>query len=242
MNSEILKYTEMQKAQYSKVDPIVAVGNYEWHQEFPYEQNLLYINGDTTKPLVSKFDKALDFGCGTGRMVERMSKLFSVVEGVDISENMLNYAKKHLSNTFYLSSGFDIGEAGNNEYDLIYSTIAIQHIPCRTIRNMIFKAMREALNEDGVVSLQLAYREDCNYKDSHSFYNEDNYDAKGTNSMCDVIINPCSVNDLVIDFNEYFKEVNYHLVRVNDKYNNLNGKRHSQYWASHWLFIYGKSK
>ncbi|MEJ7676224.1 MAG: hypothetical protein WKF59_26850 [Chitinophagaceae bacterium] len=66
-------YINMQKSIYEnpKYSSADIVGFYDWHEEFPYETLLLYINGDIRKPVFNQFnDKvALDFGCGPGRMV-----------------------------------------------------------------------------------------------------------------------------------------------------------------------------
>src|SRR5688572_216541 len=90
-------YIRMQKSIYEnpKFTSEQIVGNYAWHEEFPYESLLLYINGDIRKPIFDNFsDKvALDFACGPGRMVPRMKKFFSKVDGADISKNLIEEAR-----------------------------------------------------------------------------------------------------------------------------------------------------
>lgn len=45
--------------------------------------------------------KALDFGCGVGRLVIPLSKIANEVTGVDISASMLNEAQKKLSRALH---------------------------------------------------------------------------------------------------------------------------------------------
>lgn len=245
MDEKVEKYALMQKNHYSKLSPEDIVGSYQWHENFPYVTNFLYKNGDISKPLLNNISEkvALDFGCGPGRMIRKMKTLFKRVDGVDTSQNALNYAKD-LSGTsnLYLSSGYDIGGASKNKYDFIYSCIAIQHIASRTIRNMIFNEFSKVLNKDGFFSIEIAYYEDPSFLGKHAHYMEDKYDVTTTNGGCDVIINEKVLPLFINDLNQYFTNINHHLVRVNDKFDNLNGAQHPHCELSHFLFINGNPK
>jgi ubiquinone/menaquinone biosynthesis C-methylase UbiE len=85
--------------------------------------------------VVLHYGKALDFGCGLGRLTNALAKYFEVVQGVDISQSMVEQARKfcrhpnkieYIQNTREDLSGFEAGE-----YDLVYSEIALQHAPTR---------------------------------------------------------------------------------------------------------------
>lgn len=79
--------------------------------------------------------KALDFGCGLGRLTNALAKHFSAVHGVDISASMIEGAKKlcrHNEKIEYFQntqSNLRIFEGG--AYDLVYTEIVLQHIPPR---------------------------------------------------------------------------------------------------------------
>jgi SAM-dependent methyltransferase len=92
--------------------------------------------------------RALDFGCGVGRLAEAMLAYADQVTGVDISPGMLELARKRGSKVDY------VGEVPAGPFDWINSFIVFQHIP---------PARGEAIIEDllgklamgGMVSLQL---------------------------------------------------------------------------------------
>ena len=237
MNQET--YRNMQKNYYEGGDPVNTVGNYAWHERFPYEEMLLKHVPET------KGKVALDFACGMGRMILRMQKYFDRVDGVDISQKMLNAAINHnkvQNSNLYLSSGLDIGDAKNNKYDFIYSTIAIQHIACRSIRNSLIEQLSKTLNPDGRISIQMAYTE----QDSGpgAGYMDDRFDAGTTNGAFDAIITPKDIPQVIEDYSQWFTDVKVDLFRVDDKFEGKDNSYpfHNRYWASHWCFISGKIK
>ena len=141
----------MQKGVYenSGVKSESIVGFYDWHEEFPYETQLLYQYGDLRKPVFEDFhDKiALDFACGPGRMIPRMSKLFQRVDGADISERLINEARrKNPGSNFFCTNGDDLGNTPKSNYDFVYSTIALQHIAVREIRLNILQQIKYSCN------------------------------------------------------------------------------------------------
>lgn len=263
------KYTLMQKSFYDDetISPENVVGSYGWHEKFPYESQLLLKRGDIRLPLFeSTKDKvALDFGCGPGRMVSRMSGLFKRVDGVDISQRLLNKAKEICpGSNFYLSSGTDLGSAPKNEYDFIFSTIAMQHIAVRSYRLDILKEMSEALKAGGKINIQMAFNIDSPFtinkgfikvgkyklrllkKDVQNARWEDNkINATGTNGSCDAAIGYEDIPNVVEDFEIFFDEVSFWFYDVRLLYHDLDGEKHGtgyNYWPTHWIFISGVKK
>lgn len=77
------------------------------------------------------FTSALDFGCGIGRLTQALARKFKNVVGVDISNNMINEAIKlnNLKNIKYIQNKKnDLSIFNDNSFDLIYSSITLQHI------------------------------------------------------------------------------------------------------------------
>lgn len=246
---KIEAYASMAKAFMNRPigHPNNVVGNYDWHEEFPYEKYLLYKNNGFD-PIVDldKTKNCVDFGCGPGRMINRMQKFFKRVDGIDVSSYALDWAKKTFpESNFYESSGANCGNVPENTYDFVYSTICIQHIPCRSIRQRIYEGLHKCMKKDGIISLQLAYN--FSYKagiwsndTEHASYESDFFETDKTNGHADCVINNADLPLLQKDFEKLFTDVSIELVNVADLYKNLNGKYHAPYWASHWLFIKGK--
>src|SRR4030042_4308869 len=69
-------------------------------------------------------DRALDFGCGVGRLTRAMSKYFKEVIGVDISQKMISLAKAHnlkcKNCRFVLNEKDDLSLFKSNSFSFIY--------------------------------------------------------------------------------------------------------------------------
>jgi len=75
---------------------------------------------------------ALDFGCGLGRMSAALSDRYNNVVGIDISDEMIQLARKH--NAYAAAIKFEQVTGlplpyPTRSFDLVYSTIVVQHIP-----------------------------------------------------------------------------------------------------------------
>ena len=92
--------------------------------------------------------RALDFGCGVGRLAEAMTAYAQDVTGVDISPGMLAVARARGSKVRYA----DRLPAG--PFDWINSYIVFQHIPPARGEE-IFADLLSRLADGGVISLQL---------------------------------------------------------------------------------------
>jgi SAM-dependent methyltransferase len=89
--------------------------------------------------------KALDFGCGVGRLSQALAPHFASVVGVDIADSMIERAR--LWNAFgerveyRVNSTDDLRWLADNSFDFVYSNITLQHIPpeasCRYIREFV---------------------------------------------------------------------------------------------------------
>jgi len=110
----------------------------------------------------------LDFGCGTGRLVIPFSRIADRVVGLDVSESMLNEARKNCekysaTNVDLRKSDDDLSEV-RGEFDLVHSCIVFQHIPFIRGRQ-IFSNLLSYLKDGGVCAIQLTYAKSI-YKDT----------------------------------------------------------------------------
>lgn len=262
-NKTVQDYTQMQKREYENpnVTPENIVGQYEWHEEYPYETFLLYKNGDVRKPIFesTKDKTALDFACGPGRMVKRMMKVFKKVDGCDISNRLIQEARDRVpAADFYVTNGNDLGDVPLNYYDFIYCTISMQHIASYQIRESILKSMKCALKNGGKLVLQMAYNPQFPYvkerekylindkqvviyeKDHMADYFGDDFDAQRTNGLHDVGIGEKDLLKIKEDISAIFSNIAIWFSNVRDYYHDLNGQKHSDYWATDWIYIYGE--
>jgi len=197
------KYTKMQKDYYESTAKEMAKMNHRHHDNNMDYWNVLLdpIKSD------SKYWKgktALEFGCGTGRNVCNLLRLayWDRVDGVDISQNNIDIAKGILKTegipddkyNLFINDGISLDCLKKNRYDFIMSTIVLQHIAMYDIRYKILEGMHKALKKDGEISIQMGFGRGYGKAE----YKENAYEAKGTNTKHDVIIEDASqiVNDL----------------------------------------------
>lgn len=76
---------------------------------------------------------ALDFGCGVGRLSVALSNYFGSVTGVDISRPMLDQATAMHAGSkrcrFVHNDAADLRAFPDASFDLIYSSLVLQHMP-----------------------------------------------------------------------------------------------------------------
>jgi 2-polyprenyl-3-methyl-5-hydroxy-6-metoxy-1,4-benzoquinol methylase len=78
------------------------------------------------------YGKALDFGCGIGRLTNALAKYFEVVHGVDISASMIERAKQLCrfrgKISYFQNTASNLQSFASGTYDLVYTEIVLQHI------------------------------------------------------------------------------------------------------------------
>lgn len=79
--------------------------------------------------------RALDFGCGLGRMTRALAQHFEECVGVDISEEMIRRARDANADveglSFVVNHASDLSRFPDASFDLVYSAIVLQHVPDR---------------------------------------------------------------------------------------------------------------
>jgi 2-polyprenyl-3-methyl-5-hydroxy-6-metoxy-1,4-benzoquinol methylase len=103
--------------------------------------------------------KALDFGCGVGRLLIPMAAHFGQVIGMDISPAMISEAESNLSetgiqNATLLRSDADLSWDKLKNFDFVHSYIVFQHIPVENGQNLFFRLV-DALAPGGIAALHI---------------------------------------------------------------------------------------
>jgi SAM-dependent methyltransferase len=82
--------------------------------------------------LPARHDRALDFGCGVGRLTRPLAGHFGEVIGVDISPSMIDAAQAlqpvPANCSFVLNSEPDLRRFPSGHFDLVCSVITLQHV------------------------------------------------------------------------------------------------------------------
>ncbi|MDD5639073.1 MAG: class I SAM-dependent methyltransferase [Candidatus Pacebacteria bacterium] len=105
------------------------------------------------------FGRALDFGCGVGRLSNPLASLFSQVFGVDISSKMIELAKSYSQYPenklcFLVNKTNDLNIFPDRFFDFIYTNITLQHIKQDFALRYINSFLKK-LKENGIVVFQV---------------------------------------------------------------------------------------
>jgi len=102
--------------------------------------------------------RALDFGCGVGRISQALSHHFEEVIGVDIAPSMIELAEKYNRYNdkckYLLNSRGDLRLFSDNSFDFIISLFTLQHIEPRYSKIYIKEFLR-VLSPEGLLMFQL---------------------------------------------------------------------------------------
>jgi SAM-dependent methyltransferase len=102
--------------------------------------------------------RALDFGCGPGRLTQALAGHFAHVDGVDIASTMIEQARalnRHGNAcTYHLNTAGDLQLFAGGSFDFIYSSITLQHMEPRHSRRYIEEFFRVA-RPGGVAVFQI---------------------------------------------------------------------------------------
>jgi len=102
--------------------------------------------------------RALDFGCGVGRLTRALAKRFSFCFGIDISPTMIKLANrfnKYPKKCYYLvNSSNNLAVFKDSHFSFIYSSIVFQHMPFRYTKNYLKEFVR-VLKPGGIAVFQV---------------------------------------------------------------------------------------
>lgn len=166
-----LKELERTWNNYGLKDPLWAVLTWrekeggKWDVEEFFEQGRIEIESvmnrvNSLAPSLKR-RKALDFGCAVGRLTQALAGHFDEVVGVDIAESMIGLAKRYNKCggrcQYHVSAAEDLGLFSDSEFDLIYSSLVLQHMAPRYALAYIKEFVR-LLQPNGVLVFQMTSR------------------------------------------------------------------------------------
>lgn len=102
--------------------------------------------------------RALDFGCGVGRLTQALTGFYQEVCGVDIAHTMVARARRFNRHgdrcTYYVNDRTHLRIFPDQSFDLIYSNITLQHMTPEYSKEYIREFVR-LLTDSGLLIFQL---------------------------------------------------------------------------------------
>ena len=103
--------------------------------------------------------KALEIGCGAGRVTRALSEVFGEVYAVDVSSEMIRQAKAGLADRpnvhLFQNNGTDLKVLGDQTVDFAFSSIVFQHIPSREVIETYVREVHRLLRPGGLFKFQV---------------------------------------------------------------------------------------
>lgn len=152
-----------------KLDPLWAVlsdparqfGRWD-HREFfrTGEELIERVLGTAARyGLPAGHHRALDFGCGVGRLTRTLARHFDDCCGVDISEEMIRQARELNSTvpncSFMVNAGSDLRMFPSRTFDCVVSILVLQHLPRRDWILSVLSEFLRVLTDGGLLVFQL---------------------------------------------------------------------------------------
>ena len=115
--------------------------------------------------------RALDFGCGVGRVTQAMAGSFERCDGVDISASMLQLARRHNRDparcSYHLNVADDLKLFPDAAFTFVFSTLVLQHIAPPYTRGYIKELLR-VLAPGGLLVFQLPSHRTAQVSSDHT--------------------------------------------------------------------------
>lgn len=104
----------------------------------------------------------LEIGCGAGRLTTHLSKIFKRVIALDVSDVMLDNARRLVGKhgnadrvLFVHGNGIDFHQVEDEAVDYAFSVIVFQHIPSKELQYGYLREMARVLKPGGHFSITL---------------------------------------------------------------------------------------
>lgn len=163
-----LKHVQKTYDELGRSDPLYAVlsfreaRNNRWNPEEFFARGRREISNalDHLSELGHDVDRgrAMDFGCGVGRLTQALCGEFQEAVGIDISSSMIKAAfgfnQFGERCTYLVNTTADLAQLDDSRFDFIYSNIALQHTPPETSTRYIAEFFR-ILKPGGVAVFQI---------------------------------------------------------------------------------------
>jgi SAM-dependent methyltransferase len=130
----------------------------------------------------------VEIGCGPGRMLTEMAKMFEQVTGVDFSPDMVRHTRnrfRNLDNVIVLLNDGKTLPINTASVDLVYSVLALQHMNREAVESYFSEASR-TLRQSGIFRFQTRWdieQRNSNYMDRYFLSKQDVQDLAKRNGF-----------------------------------------------------------
>ncbi|HSZ20160.1 MAG TPA: class I SAM-dependent methyltransferase [Candidatus Acidoferrum sp.] len=152
----------------AKLDPLWTILSHPEKKFGKWDAGEFFRTGDREAERVLRMCEAhgagissgpvLDFGCGVGRMTRAFSRFFPACVGIDVSEEMVDLARKFNADRphcEFIASAAPVLPFPDQRFDFVFSVLVLQHLPRKNlILGFIAEFIRVAKN-NGVIVFQL---------------------------------------------------------------------------------------
>jgi len=147
----------------AQVDPLWAVLSVDGKRNGRWDQDEFFATGEAEVEQIlatatqlgrpEQRRRALDFGCGVGRLTRALAQRFDETVGVDVSELMLAQARVYADTPNITFTSAQQPPAG--PFDLVVANLVLQHLPSKALARVYIGRLIEAADPEGLVVFQL---------------------------------------------------------------------------------------
>jgi ubiquinone/menaquinone biosynthesis C-methylase UbiE len=169
VRAEVLERHKQEWEELASVDPLWAIltgpeyrgGRWELSEFFDTGEaeisQVLRLADDLGEPV--RRERALDFGCGVGRLSRALSMRFRECVGLDISEGMVKLAEELNEDRpncrFVVNAAPDLEQFDSGSFDLVYSALVLQHMPSEEMVEAYVGEFLRVLRPGGLAIFQM---------------------------------------------------------------------------------------
>jgi SAM-dependent methyltransferase len=103
--------------------------------------------------------RALEIGCGPGRLLKPMSAYFGEIHGIDVSDEMIRLAAANLADIPHAhvrpAPDSNLAAYADDSFDFVYSYAVFQHIPSREVVFGYLDEANRVLKPGGILRCQI---------------------------------------------------------------------------------------
>jgi SAM-dependent methyltransferase len=103
--------------------------------------------------------RALEIGCGVGRLTRHLAGIFGEVHGLDVSSEMIRLGRERLADLpnvhLHHGNGVDLSGLADDSFQFVFSYIVFQHVPDKAVIASYVREVARVLEPGGLFKFQV---------------------------------------------------------------------------------------